>query len=108
MDFRDQLFAKLAAQARAGDPAALAGLREELEPQMTHIVRRVVRTGAGNTPLARRILAEVALVVPAGNPRASADQEVLIGQVTRRLCAALAEQLQPPAAHPARETLMTR
>jgi hypothetical protein len=98
--------ADLAQRARAGDAVAAAGFHRELEPQMTHIVRRVLRTGAGRSPLDRRILAEAARTAPVGGNGGGPDQEQLISLVARRLCAAIVAQLQARPRQAVRETVL--
>jgi hypothetical protein len=85
---------QLAARVRGGDRAALVGLREQLEPRMTRAVQQVMRTGAHTSPLDRRILRELAGSVRGHCPGASPDRAALVGQVARRLCAAVIARLQ--------------
>jgi hypothetical protein len=88
----------LADMVQTGDATATAELRQELETQMVHIVRRAIRAGTGRTPLARQILAEADRVAPRGWDYPAQDRESLIGTVARRLCESVIGNLQGRAA----------
>jgi hypothetical protein len=85
---------QLAARVRGGDRSALAGLRKQLEPRMAQAVWQVMRTGSDTSALDRRILRELAGSVHAYPPQAVPDRAALVGQVARRLCAAVITRLQ--------------
>jgi len=94
---------RLAAGVRRDDPAAALQLRRELESQMTYIVRRVMRTGRGNSPLSRRILAEAGyLGSPDGCPQEERDR-----RIARRICESVIARLRPSrdSRGPAAETV---
>ena len=52
------VFGVLADRAKDGDFSAQTELRCKLEPEMVHIVRRVIQYGAGRSSMDRRILSE--------------------------------------------------
>jgi hypothetical protein len=81
----------LAARVREGDPAATGELRRELESKVRHLVRRTLRTGASNSPLARRILAEAERLSSTGG---ESDREALIACVARGICETVLGQLR--------------
>jgi hypothetical protein len=85
---------QLAKRARQGEREAANELQSVLQPQLRRIVRRTLRTGAEDTPLGRRILAE------ASGARTRVDGERHVGQVAKRVCRSLVERLT--AAAPAR------
>ena len=88
-------FAILADHAAHGDPNAKSQLRQELEPEMVHIVRQTLRAGLANTPMKRRILAEARRLAEDATPVSSADRELLIRKVARNLCFSVAAHLRP-------------
>ncbi len=108
MTVYDNALATLAARVRGGDTGALTGLRQELEPRLTFVVRQVLRTGSDGSPLDRRILREVARTAGSGRPPAARDRESLVAQVTRRLCALVIAGLRrsQPAADPFKDTVL--
>ena len=79
-------FSSLAQRASSGDPTAAGQLGRELEPQLVHIVRRVVRAGAGRSALDRRILAEATRLGLTAESAAGATGEFLIRQVACSVC----------------------
>jgi hypothetical protein len=79
---------QLAERARQGETQAASELRSALQSQLRRIVRRTLRTGADDTPLSRRILAE------SGGARTMLDEE---RQVARRISRSLVERLTAPA-----------
>jgi hypothetical protein len=81
----------LAERARQGEKEAANELQSALQPQLRRIVRRTLRTGAEDTPLGRRILAEAA------GTRIRIDEEQNVGQVAKRVCRSLVERLAAPA-----------
>jgi hypothetical protein len=85
-EYRDDLN-QLAERARQGEAEAASELQSALQSQLRRIVRRTLRTGADDTPLGRRILAE------AGSARTMLDEE---RQVARRLSRTLIERLAAP------------
>jgi hypothetical protein len=85
-EYRDDLN-QLAERAQQGESEAANELRSALETQLRRIVRRTLRTGADDTPLGRRILAE------AGGARTMLDEE---RQVARRISRSLVERLTAP------------
>jgi len=78
---------QLAERARQGESEAVNELRCALQTQLRRIVRRTLRTGADDTSLGRRILAE------AGGARTMLDEE---RQVARRISRSLVERLTAP------------
>jgi hypothetical protein len=89
-EFGDDLNS-LAKRARQGESEAVGKLQSALQPQLRRIVRRTLRTGADDTPLGRRILAE------AGSARTMLDSERQVGHLAKRVCRSLAERLAAPA-----------
>lgn len=83
----------LAQRVGQGDGAAAGLLVGELEPRLTFIVRRVMRTRAPTSVLAQRILSEAG--------RLTGDQPVqseeLIAQVARNISVALVDRLRGDA-----------
>jgi hypothetical protein len=71
-----------------------------LQPQLRRMIRRTLRTGADDSPLGRRILAEVA------GARTRIDQERHVGQVAKRVCRSLVERLGAPARPQMQETVL--
>ncbi len=93
----EQDCADLAARARGGDAAALAGLRRKLEPQMPVLVRRVLRRGRAATPFERQVLHDARQAERwAGGPGAE-DRERLVGRVSSSVLDALLHGLGSPA-----------
>jgi hypothetical protein len=82
---------QLAERARQGEREAANELQSALQPQLRRIVRRTLRTGAEDTPLGRRILAE------AVGARIRIDEEGHVGQVAKRVCRSMVERLTSPA-----------
>jgi hypothetical protein len=89
----------LAACARGGDHATLAGLREELEPRLTRVVQQVMRVGPGRSALDRKIARELA-VSARTHPDGPRDGQALAAQVARRVCAAVLAGLRAPTPRP--------
>jgi hypothetical protein len=97
----------LAVRVRHGDATAAAAMRQQLEGQMVHIVRRTLRNGAGQSSLARRILAEARQAQPGGDwPRE--DRERLIGRIAHHMCESVVGGLRnaPAGRHAMRETVL--
>ena len=88
-------FARLADRAAHGDSTAKSQFRRELEPELVHIVRQTLRSGLANTPINRRILAEVQRLGEDAAIDSSADRELLIRKVARHLCLSMATHLRP-------------
>lgn len=86
---------KLVARVKQGDPAAPQALYQELEPQLVHRVRRVVRLGVGESPVDQWILKEAERFARQGRSPPYEDREWLIEPVAQRLCTIMIEQLQP-------------
>jgi len=89
---------RLAAQARRGDSSAAAALRHEMESGMVHMVRRTLRRGRGSTPIAERILTEARRISMDYWNEELTERERLVDLVTRRLCDAMIDRLQPAEA----------
>src|SRR5713226_2213457 len=81
----------LAERAQQGEREAANELQSALQPQLRRIVRRTLRTGADDTPLGRRILAEAA------GARTRIDEERHVGLVAKRVCRSMVERLAVPA-----------
>jgi hypothetical protein len=94
MHAKPNVFAMLASQASAGDPTARAELGRELEPQVVHMVRRVVQKGACASPLDRRIEAEAAKIGLDAASVAGPDGEFLVRQVARSVCSLVLAGIQ--------------
>jgi hypothetical protein len=99
MPVYDDPLTSLAACVRGGDQAALAGLRQELEPRLTRVVQQVMRLGPGRSALDRKIARELAVSARThpGSPR---DGQALAAQVAGRVCAAVLDGLRAPAPRP--------
>src|ERR1700716_1819235 len=76
----------LALRAGRGDRAAGAALRQQLEPQLVHIVRNTLKTGQETNPMAKRVLAEARRVADVPRQGGWDAPESLVSQVARRLC----------------------
>lgn len=87
-------FALLADRAR-GDASAKVQLRRELEPELVRIVRRVVQHGTGYSPLDRRILAEADRFGLDSVTAASDQEDFLVRQVARAICAQVVSGSRP-------------
>jgi hypothetical protein len=100
-------FADLAACVQHGDSAARVRLRQQMEQNMIHIVRRSLQAGAGTSALDRRILAEARRIRQETALNSGADQERLIRIVAERLCASVIANLRPAAedGHAGEDTL---
>jgi hypothetical protein len=101
----DNRLQELAARAARGDADAAGELRQELEPQMVHMVRRVLRTGDAASAISRKILSEAEKV--AALLRDPTDPEFLVQLVARRVCASVMRRLAAASASagPMRETV---
>ena len=100
MQRSNNVFVTLANQAEAGDSSARLELHRHLEPEMVHIVRRVLRAGAGHSPVDRRILAEARRLGLNGEVAASADGELLIRTVARAISNLLVEGMRAKPKRP--------
>jgi hypothetical protein len=76
----------LAERAGLGEIKAADALRRALQPQLARIVRRALRGPAGQSPLARRILAEA-------NQGTLIQRDQLARQVVERLSESLTNRL---------------
>ena len=76
----------LAERAGQGEIKAADALRRALQPQLARIVRRTLRGPAGQSPLARRILAEA-------NQATLIQRDQLARQVAGRLSDSLTNRL---------------
>jgi hypothetical protein len=94
------IFALLADQAETGDPEAQLELRLKLEPELMHIVRRVVCEGAGRSSIDRRIFAEARRIGLDADCAASAEGHLLIRQVARTVSRLLIEGIRANARKP--------
>ena len=99
--------AELAARARGGDAAALAGLRRKLEPQMPVLVRRVLRRGSAATPFERQVLHAARQAEHYAGGPGTADRERLVGRVSSSVLEGLLAGLgaAPPASQRLKETV---
>jgi hypothetical protein len=78
----------LLARAGRGDPAAVAQLRQQLEPDLARIVRRALK-GGGMKTVSRLVLAEAGRVVRDPRGQSPGGCEELARQVAGRLCEAV-------------------
>src|SRR5256885_7133152 len=76
------------------DPRAMMEMRRQLEVQMVRIVRRVIRTGIGDSPLTRRILVEVRDLNREMATGPSDDPDQRIHRLAHRLCDSVLGGLQ--------------
>jgi hypothetical protein len=83
MNRSKNVFAMLADRAEEGDSSARGELSRQLEPELVHIVRRVIQSGAGLSSMDRRILAEARRVGLDAVVARSEDGELLIRKVAR-------------------------
>jgi hypothetical protein len=72
-----------------------------VQPEMIHVVRRVLRLGKPRTSVDRRILAEADRL----GGRESLDQEQLVRRVAQSLCAILMSNVVPGGGRPANPTI---
>jgi hypothetical protein len=91
-------FVGLADRAELGDLSAQGELRRQLEPEMVYIVRRVIRTGSGDSSMARRILAEARRLGLDADVAAGADGDLLIRKVARSVSALFVDGLRAKSA----------
>ena len=92
MQANENTLGHLAARVSAGDPAAAAELREELQPYLRRVARRALRPAAAASVLTRRIRAAAEQLAPD-----DAQPERLAVPVARRLGEALLSRLQAAA-----------
>jgi hypothetical protein len=109
MQRSNNVFVMLANQAEAGDSTARVELCRHLEPQLVHIVRRVICEGPGHSSVDRRIVAEARRVGLNAELAASADGELLIRTVARTVSNLLAEgtRAKPKTPFNMQETVRT-
>jgi hypothetical protein len=88
-------FAVLADRAGLGDASAKVQLRQEMEPEVVRIVRRVIQNGAGPSPLDRRILAVADSLGLDTVSAAGEDGELLVRHVAQRVCATVMAGARP-------------
>lgn len=93
MNRANNVFAVLADRVEDGDSSAHTELRRELEPEMIHIVRRVIRSGAGHSCIDRRILAE-ARRIGLDSDAAEEKSDQLIRKVARCISGLFVEGLR--------------
>jgi hypothetical protein len=94
MNRSKNVFAMLADRAAEGDSSAQGELSRKLEPELVHIVRRVVQSGAGYSSMDRRILAEARRIGLDADAATSEDGELLIRRVARCVSALLLDGLR--------------
>jgi hypothetical protein len=94
MNRSKNIYAMLADRAEKGDSSAQGELRRKLEPELVHIVRRVVQSGAGHSSMDRRILAEARRIGLDADVAASDDGELLIRKVARCVSSLLLDGLR--------------
>ena len=94
MNRSKNVFAMFADRAAVGDSSAQGELIQKLEPELVHIVRRVVQSGAGNSSMDRRILAEARRVGLDADVATSEDGELLIRKVARCVSSLLLDGLR--------------
>lgn len=83
MNRSKNVFAMLADRVEEGDSSAQGELSRKLEPELVHIVRRVVQSGAGHSSMDRRILAEARRVGLDADMAKSEGGEQLVRKVAR-------------------------
>ena len=105
MSRSSNVFSTLAAKAQRGDATAKTQLHRQLEPQMLHIVRLVIREGRGRTALDRRILAEASRVGLSGKLQSPEERERLIRSVAQNLCSSVVSQLRTTTTHASEDTV---
>lgn len=88
-------FASLALRAGNGDVSAKAQLRRDLEPELIHIVRRVLQEGTRRSPLERSILAEAERLGLNADGSETDDGEFLVQQVARSVCSMVLAGVKP-------------
>ena len=88
------VFAMLADRAEDGDSSAQGELSRKLEPELVHIVRRVIQSGAGHSSMDRRILAEARRVGLDADVARSEEGELLIRKVARCVSSLLLDGLR--------------
>ena len=79
-------------RVRCGTPDAAGELQRACEENLVPIVRRVLRMRCGQTPLARRVLAELARF----SPQLRDHPDLLARHMARRISAAVINDLRPP------------
>ena len=84
----------LARRVREGDVVGTLQFRAELEPCVLRIVRRVLRSGSPNSPLAARIHSVAERVLSVSPSKSEHDREETIAQVASQICTAIVEQLR--------------
>lgn len=94
------VFVQLANQAETGDSSAQVELRRQLEPELVHIVRRVLGGGAGQSSVDRRIIAEAHRLGLNADRAAGVEGELLIRTVARTVSNLLAERIRAKAVKP--------
>lgn len=100
-------FVNLADRAERGDAIAKTQLRRQLEPELIHIVRRVIQEGRGRTMLDRRILAEASRVGLDVGVHSGEERERLLLVVAQRVCSTVVSRLRHADNQPAEETVCT-
>ena len=86
MDSYRDLLDTLAVQSKNGDAEAKVRLRQELEPQIGHMVPPTLRAMGRRTRLSRQILAEARRVGLSAAMAPSEQRELLIRRVARHVC----------------------
>jgi hypothetical protein len=94
MNRSKNVFAMLADRAQEGDSSAQGELSCKLELELVHIVRRVIQTGAGNSSMDCRILAEARRVGLDADVARSEEGELLIRKVARYVSSLLRDGLR--------------
>ncbi len=98
----NNLFVLLAQQAESGDFAESAELRQQLEPELVHMVRRVVRDGPGHSSIDRCISEEARRVGLSVTHAGSAEGDQLIQAVARTICRTIVDRIRVNARMPDR------
>ncbi len=83
---------QLTQRVREGDLQARTQLKDRLDPEMAHIVRRVLEKGEASTSLERKILAAARRLAPNLEDKAN---EPPTAPVARNLCQMIVSRLWP-------------
>jgi hypothetical protein len=86
---------RLASRIHDGDSSATDAFLRELEPQLTRIIRSVMRTGIVESVIARRIIGEIDRMNLV--ERLDDDPKWLAKKISRRICQMAVEGLQSGA-----------
>lgn len=94
MDSKSNPLANLANQVRQGKAGTDQRFVQEMGPQLERMVRRVIRFGAGCSPLEQKIDRVVELVTTNPDAPSVRDQDSIVGAVTHRLLQEVVGKLQ--------------